>query len=79
MGSWWEGQTLRKVNFIKTLQVGGICKTLGKRFLVWKVLMDMLGGELMVLRVCTVNMELTKDIVERKNYMSLAIKRSYVL
>ena len=57
-----EDQNARKINFIMTCQVSGICKALVKWFLVWGTSTDMLEDGLMVLRVCMVDMELAKEI-----------------
>ena len=68
-----EDQSARKINFIMTWQVGGICKALVKWFLVWETLTDMLGDGLMVLRV---GMELAKEMLREEDYSSFVMKRS---
>ena len=45
-----EDQSAKKINFIMTWQVSGICKTLVKWFLVWGTSTNMLGDGLMCLR-----------------------------
>ena len=57
-----EDQSARKINFIMTWQVSGICKSLVKWLLVWGTLPDMLGDRWMVLRECMKGMELAKKV-----------------
>ena len=71
-----EDQSARKINFIMTREVSGSCKTLVKWFLVWGTSTDMLGDELMVLRVCMVGMELAKEILRKEIYSSFVMKKS---
>ena len=59
----------QKDRFLMIWQVSGICKILVKRFLVWRISMDMLEDGLMVLRVCMVGMELAKEIFREEDYM----------
>ena len=66
-----EDQSVRKINFIVTWQVSGICKTLVKCFLVWRTSTDMLGDGLMVLRVCMVGMELAKGMLREETTLVL--------
>ena len=57
-----EDQSARKINYIMTWQLSGICKSLVKWLLVWGTLPDMLGDRLMVLRECMMGMELAKKV-----------------
>ena len=70
-----KDQSARKINFMITWQVSGIRKTLGMWFLVRGTLLDMLGDELMVLRVCMVGMELAKETLREENHSSFLMKR----
>ena len=71
-----KDQNAKKINSIMTWQVSGISKTLVKWFSVWETSADMLGDELMVLRVCMVGMELAKEMLREKDYSSIVVKRS---
>ena len=71
-----DDQSARKINFIMTWQVSGICKTLVKWFLVWGTSTDMLGEGLMVLRVWMVSMELANEMLREEDYQSFMMKRS---
>ena len=45
-------------------------------FLVWETSTDMLGDELMVLRVCLVGAKLANEVLREENYLSFVMKRS---
>ena len=53
-------------------------QTLVKWFSVWGASTDMLGDGLMVLRVCMVGIELTKEMLRVEGFWSFAMKRSCV-
>ena len=55
----------------------GVTKALVKWFVILGISTDMLGDELMVLRVCMVGTESAKEMLREEDYSSFATKKSY--